>query len=56
MLEGIECATAIMDNIIIAGKTVEYHDKVLKQVLLRSRVDLETKSRKEQVASSTLNT
>ena len=36
MLEGTEGATAIMDNMIIAGKTVEDHNKVLKQVLLRS--------------------
>ena len=48
VLESIEDATAIMDDIIIAGKMVENHDKVLKHVLRRSRVEPETKSRKVQ--------
>ena len=35
-MEGIEGAQAIIEDIIIAGKMVEDHDKVLKQVLRRS--------------------
>jgi transposase InsO family protein len=36
MLEGIDGATAIMDDIIIAGKTLEEHDEILKSVLQRA--------------------
>ena len=36
MLEGIEGATAIMDDILIAGSNTEHHDAVLRQVIERA--------------------
>lgn len=36
MLDGISHAAAIIDDILIAGRTVEEHDKVLKQVVERA--------------------
>ena len=37
MLEGIEYAYAIMDDILIAGRDVTHHDAVLRQVLDRAQ-------------------
>ncbi|CAB4027032.1 Hypothetical predicted protein [Paramuricea clavata] len=37
MLEGIEYAYAIMDDILIAGRDVAHHDAVLRQVLDRAQ-------------------
>ena len=36
MLEGIERATANMDDIIIAGSNTEQHDEVLRKVIERA--------------------
>jgi len=36
MLEGIEGATAIMDDILIEGSSTEYHDAVLHKVIERA--------------------
>ena len=36
MLEGIEGATAIMDDILIAGSNTEQHDAVLRKVIERA--------------------
>ena len=36
MLEDIEGATAIVDDIIVAGRTIEEHDEILKRVLYRA--------------------
>lgn len=36
MLESIDWATAIMDDIILPGKTVEAHDTIIKMVLQRA--------------------
>ena len=36
MLEGIEGATAIMDDILIAGSYSEHHDAVLSKVIERA--------------------
>ena len=33
MLEGTEGATAIMDDILVVGESVQQHDKTLKQVI-----------------------
>ena len=37
MLEGIDGAFAIMDDILIVGKDTEHHDQILKQVLRRAQ-------------------
>ena len=36
MLEGIEGATAIMDDILVVGESVQQHDKILKQVIKKA--------------------
>lgn len=36
MLEGISGATAIMDDILIAGRDVEHHDQIFKKVIERA--------------------
>ena len=36
MLEGIEGARAIMDDILVAGSTEEKHDKILARVVARA--------------------
>ena len=36
MIEGIQGATAIIDDIFIAGRNMEEHDKILKQVVERA--------------------
>lgn len=36
MLEGIEGATAIMDDIVIVGTDQEHHDAIFKRVLQRA--------------------
>ncbi|GFR94327.1 transposon Ty3-I Gag-Pol polyprotein [Elysia marginata] len=36
MLEGIDGAFAIMDDILIAGKDLQHHDEILKKVLRRA--------------------
>ena len=36
MLEGIEGATAVMDDILIAGRDVEHHDAILRKVIERA--------------------
>ena len=36
MLEGIEGATAIMDDILIAGRDMKHHDQILHQVIERA--------------------
>ena len=36
MLEGITGAFAVIDDILVAGETVEQHDQILKQVLQRA--------------------
>ncbi len=36
MLKGIDGATAIMDDILVAGRSVEHHDGILKWVLERT--------------------
>ena len=33
MLEGIDGATAMMDDILIAGTNVEHHDEILRKVI-----------------------
>jgi len=37
ILEGIQHAFAIMDDILIAGRDIVYHDSVLEKVLGRAR-------------------
>ena len=37
ILEGIQHAFAIMDDILIAGRDIVYHDSVLEKVLDRAR-------------------
>jgi hypothetical protein len=36
MLEGIEGATSIMDDILVAGRDTAHHDEILKQVIERA--------------------
>jgi hypothetical protein len=36
MVEGIESAFAIVDDILIAGRDQEYHDQIFKQVIERA--------------------
>ena len=37
ILEGIQHAFAIMDDILIVGRVIVYHDSVLEKVLDRAR-------------------
>ena len=37
MLEGIDHAYAIMDDIIVAGRDISHHDSVLGKVLYRAK-------------------
>ena len=36
MIEGIDGAFVIIDDILIAGKDIEHHDKILKEVIQRA--------------------
>ena len=36
MLEGIDGAFAIIDDILIAGRNIEHHDQILKSVIARA--------------------
>jgi hypothetical protein len=37
MLDGIEYPRAVMDDVLIAGRDTQHHDKVLRQVLERAQ-------------------
>ena len=39
MLEGIDHAYAIMDDILVAGRDISHHDSVLEKVLYRAKSD-----------------
>ena len=37
MLEGIDHASAIMDDLLVAGRDISHHDSVLEKVLYRAK-------------------
>ena len=36
MMEGVEGAFAIVDDILIAGRDIEHHDQILRRVIERA--------------------